>query len=505
MLDKRFKVHYNRPTSIPETWREREEGMERSAFVASGVPQLDLILGGGIVKNSVLLIIGPSGSGKTVLAAQIAFAAAERGASVLFITAFAEPHNKLITNLQTLRFFNGEHIGERIRLLNLQHQLTTSTEEAADTIVREARAADVDLAVIDGFQGVRVTSQSPVAPNQFLYDLSSKMSLLGVTTIVTYDLPSATDAAAGELSAGDGIIELTQELHGEQAMRLLRVVKHRGADPLLGRHSFTLTDTGLTCYPLQESVTVAANVALGDSRAAFGIANLDAMLRGGLTTGTATIAAGAYGVGKTLLGLHFVMAGADRNERALFLTFHETPLQLIAKGALFGMDVQAAVDSGLLTLRHYLAADLNADQIAQQLRDILVSEQIERVVIDGLNEIERPLIERGRAHGYFAALIATLRNHGVTTYITQEIDPVIGREMSFAAKNMTALADNILLLRHGEGPGEEGHSITVLKMRFSDHERQPHKITIGEHGMTVAAPAVAVQSGRSHRAKRTRP
>ncbi len=472
--------------------------MERTSFVGTGIPQLDLILGGGIVKNSVLLVIGPSGSGKTVLAAQTAFAAAEQGKPVLFITAFAEPHNKLITNLQTLRFFNSEYIGERIKLLNLQHQLAAGADEAADTIVREARAAGAELVIIDGFQGVRVTSQSPIAPNQFLYDLSSKMSLLGVTTVVTYDLPSAANATGGELSAADGIIELTQELQGDQAIRLIRVVKHRGADPLLGRHSFTLTDAGISCYPLQESISTAVNVPLANARAAFGIAHLDEMLRGGLTAGTATIAAGAYGVGKTLLGLHFVMAGVAQQQRALFITFHETPLQLIAKGALFGLEMQAAVDAGILLLRHYLAAHLNADQIAQELRDILAQHQIQRVVIDGLNEIERPLVERGRAHGFFAALIATLRNFGVTTYITQEIDPVIGREMSFAAKNMTALADNILLLRHSEAPGDEGHSLTVLKMRFSDHDRQPHALHIGPRGIAVANAALAVKRSRRH-------
>lgn len=470
--------------------------MEHASFVGTGIPQLDLILGGGIVRNSVLLVIGPSGSGKTVLAAQAAFAAAEHGKSVLFITAFAEPHSKLITNLQTLRFFNGEYIGERIKLLNLQHQLTASTDEAADTIVREARAAGAELVVIDGFQGVRVTSQSPSAPNQFLYALSSKLSLLGVTMIVTYDLPSAAEATGGELSAADGIIELAQELHGDQVIRLIRVVKHRGANPLLGRHSFTLTDTGISCYPLQEAITTAMNVPLDDARAAFDIAHLDEMLRGGLTTGTTTIAAGAYGVGKTLLGLHFAMAGVAQQQRALFITFHETPRQLVAKGTRVGMEMQAAVDNGFLILRHYLAAHLNADQIAQELRDTLAQHQIRRVVIDGLNEIERPLIERGRAHGFFAALIATLRNFGVTTYITQEIDPVIGREMSFAAKNLTALADNILLLRHSEAHGDEGHSITVLKMRFSDHDREPHALQIGPHGVMVAQTAIVATRSR---------
>jgi circadian clock protein KaiC len=175
--------------------------MERSASVATGVPQLDLILGGGVVQNSLMLIGGVAGSGKTVLAAQIASAAADRDERILFITAFSEPHGKLITNLQGFQFFNQNHIGGKIKLLNLQHQLSTSLEEAADTIVREVREHKARLVVLDGIQGILVTSNTRSAPHQFLYDLSAKLNLLNVTTIVTYDLPSINEATRSELTA----------------------------------------------------------------------------------------------------------------------------------------------------------------------------------------------------------------------------------------------------------------------------------------------------------------
>lgn len=460
--------------------------MKHLGLVPTGVPHLDRILGGGIVPHALFLILGGSGTGKTVLVSQIAFAAAARDERVLFITAYAEPHSKLITNLQTLRFYRPDDVGERIKLLNLQYPLASGTDAAADMIVREAREHHATLVIIDGFQGIRLTSQAPAAPHQFLYDLSSKMSLLGTTLIVTYDLGSLSEAEIGELSAADGVLELAQEVHGEQTTRHLRVIKHRGTQPLLGRHSFVLDDRGLTCYPLLEALVSAQDMPLMPVRAGFGIPALDVMLGGGCTLGSATIAAGAYGVGKTLLGLHFVMEGMARGEHALFVTFHETPQQLAAKGAMFGLPIQAALDDGRLIIRHYLATNLNADLLAQEIGALLAEQPIRRLVIDGLNEIERPLIERRRAHSFFAALIALLRNHGVTSYITQEIDPIVGRELSFAAKNLTALADNLLLLQHRLVPNRSTHLLTVLKMRFSNHERLPHPFTIGERGIDVS-------------------
>jgi circadian clock protein KaiC len=38
-----------------------------SAFLATGVPNLDEVLGGGLRAGSVALVMGPPGSGKTTL------------------------------------------------------------------------------------------------------------------------------------------------------------------------------------------------------------------------------------------------------------------------------------------------------------------------------------------------------------------------------------------------------------------------------------------------------
>ena len=36
----------------------------------TGVPNLDLVLGGGLLRGTVVMVIGPPGSGKTILAQQ---------------------------------------------------------------------------------------------------------------------------------------------------------------------------------------------------------------------------------------------------------------------------------------------------------------------------------------------------------------------------------------------------------------------------------------------------
>lgn len=62
-----------------------------AAYLPTGVTHLDRVLGGGLPKGALILVVGPPGSGKTTLAAQMAFAAAARNQTVLIITALSEP------------------------------------------------------------------------------------------------------------------------------------------------------------------------------------------------------------------------------------------------------------------------------------------------------------------------------------------------------------------------------------------------------------------------------
>jgi len=66
----------------------------------------------------------------------------------------------------------------------------------------------------------------------------------------------------------------------------------------------------------------------------------------------------------------------------------------------------------------------------------------------------------------------------------------VGQELDLAGMPVSVLAENLLLLRSVEYRGELHRVISVLKMRFSDHERtiQEYTITAG-HGIRLLGPA----------------
>jgi circadian clock protein KaiC len=85
--------------------------------VSSGIPRLDIMLGGGYFRGSTVLVSGTPGSGKTSVAARFVQAACERGERCLFF-AFEESPEQLARNMSSI----GMDLGRwrKRRLLRLE-------------------------------------------------------------------------------------------------------------------------------------------------------------------------------------------------------------------------------------------------------------------------------------------------------------------------------------------------------------------------------------------------
>jgi circadian clock protein KaiC len=80
----------------------------------------------------------------------------------------------------------------------------------------------------------------------------------------------------------------------------------------------------------------------------------------------------------------------------------------------------------------------------------------------------------------------------VTSYTTMDIPTIVGQDLSLAETPVAALAENLLLLRHGEYRGELRRLFTVLTMRYSAYERAIREYTItAERGIEMQAPPPA--------------
>ena len=502
----------NAQPAEPQMWRAED----------LGVPRLDILMGGGVPRGSLALIVGPPGSGKTTLAHQIACAVAGSGRRAITFAALSEPASKLISHLRTFGFFNEQLLGGPLQIFSLQQSREARLETIATDLVAIARRSRADLIVLDGFRGVQGPSSSPQAARDFLYSVGTQLGVLGITMLITSEAEPRDPAFFPEATTADVIIGLHYGIEGVRQRRAIEAVKVRGARPLPGLHGLRLTRRGVVIFPrLEAQITAAYNAsyeildeleaasltsAEADTagtapdaeplsseaeassdltgRAPFGLPELDVLLGGGLTRESSTVIVGSPGTGKTLLALHFALDGVQAGETAVFLGMREDRSQLLRKADQFalGSKLRAALaPNGGLTLQLWPPVELEPDVIATHLLEAVDRNGAHRVVIDSIGEMERTIArsgDSGRVDEFLAALVVAMRQRGVTALYLKEHNTLVAPELAGATDALAVLAENVILMQHVGYQAKLHRVLSVVKTRFSAHDTSLREFAI---------------------------
>src|ERR671935_1396904 len=204
----------------------------------TGVPNLDRVLGGGLLGRSLVMVIGTPGTGKTLLAQQIAFHNAALGATALYLTGYSETHDKLLHHSRGLTFVQPEVIGSRMQFGSLPDLLREGPDQTVDAIVATARTERARLVVLDGFRSLRGYLADDHAAAHFLYSLGAKLAVLGATTLVVVEGEPDDSPRYPELTVCDVILALRRERTDSRHRRVLEVLKARGSPHLPGARPF---------------------------------------------------------------------------------------------------------------------------------------------------------------------------------------------------------------------------------------------------------------------------
>lgn len=101
-----------------------------------------------------------------------------------------------------------------------------------------------------------------------------------------------------------------------------------------------------------------------DQRISTDNRGLDLVLRGGLPTNRLFLVEGMPGSGKTTLALQYVAASCARCEPVVIYEFDERIGTMISRAKAFGIDLQAHMDAGCLTIRQIDPAEISPGQFA---------------------------------------------------------------------------------------------------------------------------------------------
>ena len=84
---------------------------------------------------------------------------------------------------------------------------------------------------------------------RFLHDLAALLTAFPATCFWIGEYSEEEMRTAPEFAVADGIISLATERVNERTLRLIQVAKLRGSDFRSGRHTYRLSEDGITVFP----------------------------------------------------------------------------------------------------------------------------------------------------------------------------------------------------------------------------------------------------------------
>ena len=175
----------------------------------SGIAPLDRILSGGLVSNSINLVIGVPGSGKTILAQRYAFTNGTVERPALYISTVSEPLDKIVRFGQTLSFFDVQAVGNRVVYEDIGDDLgrggLPAVTERIQTLLRERRPGVV---VIDSFKAFTPYASDARDYRTFLHDLAGAASAVTGASFWLGEYGNDEVASAPEFAVADSVISL---------------------------------------------------------------------------------------------------------------------------------------------------------------------------------------------------------------------------------------------------------------------------------------------------------
>ncbi len=213
--------------------------------IASGVKDVDLVLGGGIVAGSINLIAGQPGIGKSTLLLQLAYAAAKH-VKVLYVSGEESAHQ----------------VGLRAERLGAQRdELQLATSTVADDVAATIAGGDYQLVVVDSIQ--TMTCQSVASAAGSVSQITNSTNLItqaakqSDTAVILVGHVTKEGMIAGP-KVLEHMVDVVLQLEGDRygGFKILRAIKNRYGSTNEAA-IFEMSDKGLSIVENPSAVLLA--------------------------------------------------------------------------------------------------------------------------------------------------------------------------------------------------------------------------------------------------------
>jgi circadian clock protein KaiC len=208
--------------------------------VSSGVPELDVLLGGGLDRGTSTLILGPAGVGKSTLATQFAVATAARGERAAVFT-FEENLQAFLARAETTGLDAREHLQAGRLLVRSVDPAELTPGEFSHGVCQAVERDQALLVVIDSLNGYLNAMADERFLSAHLHELLAYLNQQGVVTLLVmgqHGLVGTGMQAPVDLSyLSDATVLLRYFESQGRVRRAISMIKKR-----TGPHELTIRD-----------------------------------------------------------------------------------------------------------------------------------------------------------------------------------------------------------------------------------------------------------------------
>ena len=223
-------------------------------------------------------------------------------------------------------------------------------------------------------------------------------------------------------------------------------------------------------------------------KAPTGIRGLDEISGGGLPRGRTTIVCGGPGCGKTMLGMEFLIRGADEfNEPGVLVAFEETPQEMERNVASLGFDIKKLVARKKLFLDYVYVepseiqetGDYDLEGLFIRLQHAVDSVGAKRVCLDTLEALFSGFRNEGVLRAELRRLFRWLKERNLTTVITAEKG-----EKTLTRHGLEEyVSDCVILLDHRVREQISTRRLRIVKYRGTSHGADEYPFLIDNQGV----------------------
>ena len=455
------------------------------AKAPTGIRGFDEVTGGGLPRGRASLVTGGPGAGKTLFGLEFLVHGAQDFDEPGVLLAFEESAEELADDVASLGFdLVGLEAGGRLVVdacrVDATEFVTTGEFDLDGLFIRlsaAVQAVGARRVVLDTVEVLFGALDDEAVVRAEFSRLLRWLKDQGLTTLIT-----AERGREGQLTrygieeyVSDCVIVLDHRMHDEIATRRLRIVKYRGSRHGTNEYPFLITDRGLMIWPI---TSTPLTYSVSTDRVSLGVPQLDLMLTGGVHRGSTVLITGTAGTGKTTLGASAVDAACARGESALFVSFEQSPDQLVRNMRSVGIDLGRWVDAGLLRLWGQRATAFGLESHLAGIERLLDETTPTIAVLDAVGSLTH-IGAQFEVTAAVAREVDMMKSRGITGVLTSLSHEGQAETSSLDA---SSLIDTWLLLRNVESDGERNRLLFVIKSRGTAHSNQVREFVLTDHG-----------------------